>query len=143
MGEKRSWHMSVATLSRTLPQNRHAERAVLGAVLLRNSALHEVVALTTAEDFYHPAHRLILTAMIDLDRLGRAIDPLTVADELKRREQLGKIEGGEAYRVALLDDVPTAENVAHHARIVREQSTLRRLIAICREIAAEAQGDHG
>src|SRR5262245_5328013 len=127
----------------TLPQNRHAERAVLGAILLRNKTLLEVQALVEPDDFYQPAHKLIFQAMVDLERLGRAIDPLTVADELSRREQLGKVEGGESYLISLLDEVPSAENVAHHAQIVKEQATLRRLIGVCREIAAQAQGDHG
>ena len=136
--------MSVAPTTRgTLPQNRDAERAVLGAILLRNSALAEVQALLVPEDFYQPAHRLLYQGMVDLERLGSAIDPLTVSAELDRRGELRRVEGGEGYLVGLLDEVPTAENVGHYARIVREQSTLRNLILVCREIAAQAQGDHG
>jgi replicative DNA helicase len=136
--------MSVAPIQRgTLPHNRGAERAVLGAILLRQSALNEVQALVAPDDFYEPAHRLIFSAMGEIDKAGGAIDPLTLSADLERREQLRKVEGGQAYLVQLLDDVPTAENASQYARIVRENATLRRLILVCREVASEAQGDHG
>jgi replicative DNA helicase len=136
--------MSVALNPRgMLPQNRHAERAVLGGILLRQEKLHEVRALLNPEDFYHPAHQLIFQSMIDVEGKGSAIDPLTVSAELLRRELLGRVEGGEGYLVDLLNEVPTAENISHYARIVREQSTLRQLIHTTREISSQAMGDHG
>ena len=120
------------------PNNIRAERAVLGAVLLRPKDALADVAIQ-ADVFYQPAHRAIFDAMLTLDRAARAIDPLTVADELTRRDEMRKLEGGERYLVELLDAVPTAENVAHHARILTQKARQRRLIEFHREGLARAQ----
>src|SRR5206468_3472865 len=73
----------------------------------------------------------------------QAIDVIAVADELRTRGLLGRLDGGESYLLALANSVPTAENVLHYARIVREKSTLRRLIAACAEVQSTAYGDFG
>lgn len=124
-----------------LPQNRHAERAVLGGVLLRNDKLAHVRALLEPDTFYHPAHQIIFQAMVDLDEKGSAVDPLTVTAEVMQREMLGRIEGGEGYLVDLLNEVPTAENIEHYANIVAERARRRRLVHAAREIAAKALGE--
>src|SRR6185437_609839 len=54
-----------------------------------------------------------------------------------------RLEGGETYLMGLANSVPTAENVIHYARIVREKATLRRLIAACAEMQSTAYGDVG
>lgn len=127
----------MATDKRTLPNNQDAERACLGGVLLRAEVLGEVVAVARAEDFYVPAHRLILESMIRLERAGQPIDVVTLDADLDMAGKLVQAGGVEAL-AELASAVPSASNVAHYARLVRESSQLRQAIQIAREIESDA-----
>ncbi len=125
----------------TLPQNREAESSVLGGILLNpREALNQVLELVVGEDFYYPAHEAIFNSIVALEQLGKPIDVITLEEQLRSDDQLGKV-GGTAALAALLTRVPTAENIAFHARIVRQKATLRRLIQTSSEITQEAFDD--
>ena len=74
--------------------------------------------------------------MLKLSDQGKAIDVVTVTEELAATEQLENI-GGVSYLMELANAVPTAANVEYYARIVEEKSLLRRLIRTATEIAQE------
>ncbi|MCL4845602.1 MAG: replicative DNA helicase [Acidobacteria bacterium] len=122
---------------RALPHNLEAERSVLGAILVRNEVLNHAAELIDVDDFFREAHRRIFDAMIALSERGHAIDLVTLKDELARRGALDDV-GGPAYVAALGDGVPRATNVEHYARIIKEKSTLRRLIFSTSRILASA-----
>jgi len=119
------------------PQNQDAERAILGAVMLDRDALGIALETIEPEDFYRPEHRTIFLVMSDLYENDRAIDGITVAEELEKRNALRKV-GGNDYLADILAGTATAANVTHHARIVRVKSILRRLITASGEIAGDA-----
>jgi replicative DNA helicase len=127
---------------RTLPNAIEAEASVLGAILLRNDLFHQVAGHITEEDFYSPRHRIILSAMAEVDRVGKPLDPITLEEQLERTEGLTKA-GGMDFLLELTSRVPTTENVMHYVRIVRDKAMVRRLIQITTEIAAEGYGDYG
>src|SRR5450755_4374485 len=110
-----------------LPQNLEAERSVLGAVLLDPNALSFVVPILTPDDFFPDTHRRIYRSMLDLSQRSAEIDILTLKEEFSRTGTVERV-GGAAYLSSLLDAVPDVANVEHYARIVKEKSTLRRLI---------------
>lgn len=122
---------------RTLPHNLDAERSVLGAILLRNEAINAAVEVLRPDDFYREAHQLLLEHMIQLSERGDAIDLITLSESLTRADALEKV-GGPAYITRLVDGVPRSTNVEYYAQIVKEKSTLRRLITEAGKIAAEA-----
>jgi replicative DNA helicase len=128
---------------RTPPQNLDAERSALGGVLVKPTAIDDLITALVAEDFFVPAHREVFEAMLAIDRRRQPIDIISLADELKQRGSLPRLEGGESYLVDLANAVPTAENVEHYVRLVKEKSTLRRLIATCAEVQSRAYGDFG
>jgi replicative DNA helicase len=128
---------------RTQPHNLDAEKSVLGAVFIKPAAFDEVATTLQIDDFFLPAHREIYDSMIALDRRRQPIDVIAVADELKTRGMLPRLEGGESYLLALANAVPTAENIGHYGRLVKEKATLRRLIAACAEVQSSAYGDFG
>jgi replicative DNA helicase len=132
-----------APAQRTPPHNLDAEKSVLGAVLIKPAAFDEVATNLQVDDFFLPAHREIFEAMLALDKRRQPLDIIAVADELKTRGMLPRLEGGESYLLALANAVPTAENILHYARLVREKATLRRLIAACAEVQSSAYGDFG
>ena len=134
---------SNAAPARTPPHNIEAEKSALGSIFIKPASFDEVGTTLQVDDFFLPVHREIFEAMLAIDQRRQAIDVVAVADELKTRGLLGRLEGGESYLVTLANAVPTAENVLHYARIVREKATLRRLIAACAEVQSTAYGDFG
>ncbi len=116
-----------ATAEKTLPQNLEAERSVLGAILLDSAALSFVVPILGRDDFFPDTHRRIYAAMVELSQRSAEIDVITLKEELDRAGSIEKA-GGAAYLTSLVDAVPDVGNVEHYARIVKEKSTLRRLI---------------
>ncbi|HEX9160984.1 MAG TPA: replicative DNA helicase [Thermoanaerobaculia bacterium] len=116
-------------LDRPLPQSTDAERAVLGSILLNNNAFYRVLGTLDTPDFFRDAHRIIFATMRLLAEASREIDLLTLKDELAKRAQLEQI-GGSAYISSLVDGIPDIANVERYARIVKEKSTLRRLIVM-------------
>jgi len=132
-----------APAQRSQPHNLDAEKSVLGAVFIKPAAFDEVATTLQIDDFFLPAHREIFDAMMALDKRRQPIDVIAVADELKTRGMLPRLEGGESYLLALANAVPTAENIIHYGRLVKEKATLRRLIAACAEVQSSAYGDFG
>ncbi len=116
-------------VDRPLPQSPDAERAVLGSILLNNEAFYRVIGIAETEDFFRDAHRVIFASMWRLADQNRAIDLLTLKDDLSKRAELEKV-GGSAYVSSLVDGIPDIANVERYARIVKEKSTLRRLIVM-------------
>ena len=128
---------------RSPPQNLDAERSALGGVLVKPSAIDELLTGLVADDFFLPAHREVFEAMLAIDRRRQPIDIISLTDELKTRATLSHLEGGETYLVTLANSVPTAENIEHYIRLVKEKSTLRRLISACAEVQSRAYGEFG
>jgi replicative DNA helicase len=112
---------------RTPPQDIAAEQAVLGGMLLSKDAIADVVEVLRGHDFYRPAHETIYEAILDLYGRGEPADPLTVADQLQKNNELGRV-GGAPYLHTLVNYVPTAANAGFYADIVRERAILRRLV---------------
>jgi replicative DNA helicase len=112
---------------RNPPHSREAEESVIGAVLLSEEAVNEVMDRVHPEDFYVPAHQAIFEAIRDLFNGNEPIDAVTVSEELRRRGELEKI-GGVSYLTRLVDVVPSTSNVVYYAGIVEEHAKRRELI---------------
>src|SRR3989442_9836686 len=124
------------------PQNLEAESCVLGGILLENEAINRVLELLKPEDFYRESHRKIFRAMIELSDRSEPVDLITLSDFLKAKGDLDAV-GGSAYLASLAGLVPTAANIAHYARIVREKAILRHLINAATEIATRGFEEQG
>ena len=123
---------------RDLPQNLDAERAILGAMLMKSGAVIPTVQeILNEEDFYNPPHRIVYRAITDLHSRGIAADIVTLTEYLRKNEQLDKV-GGPLFILSLGDVVATTANVKYHSKIVKEKATLRRLIEAGEQIAGEA-----
>lgn len=114
-------------LRRVPPQNIEAEQSVLGAILLENEAIEEAIRVLKTTDFYRESHRQIFDAMLTImHKLHAPIDAITLTQELRTRHQLEEI-GGTGYIAELAAFVPTAQNIASYARIVRDMATKREI----------------
>ncbi len=112
---------------RTPPNDVAAEQSVLGAMLLSKDAIADVVEVLREGDFYRPAHQVVYSAVLDLYGRGEPADAVTVAADLTRTGDIGRV-GGAQYLHTLVSMVPTAANASYYGRIVREQAILRRLV---------------
>lgn len=119
------------------PQAVDVERYILGAILLDKEAV--AIALEEIEEthFYRDAHRRIFNAMLSLYKRNEPIDLITLAEELQKLEALEEV-GGAHYLAELASMVPSAANIEHHLKIVKEKGVLRRLIHACTDILREA-----
>jgi hypothetical protein len=127
---------------RVPPHSLEAEQAVLGGLLLDNSAWDGVADRLHADDFYRRDHQLIFGGIAELAARSEPADAVTVAEYLAAKG-LGEETGGLVYLGSLARDTPTAANVRAYAEIVRERSQLRQLIRVSGEIAASAYASEG
>jgi replicative DNA helicase len=116
------------------PHSIEAEEAVIGGILVDNTAVDRVLELVMPDDFYREPHRKIMSAIIDLNTRMEPVDLVTLADALKSRNELQDV-GGATYLAELVERVPTSANVGYYARIIKDKSVLRQLIRTTSEIA--------
>ena len=128
---------------RVPPHNLEAEESLLGAMLLSRDAISAATEVgVDASDFYKPAHAHIFDAIMALYGQGEPVDPVTVADELRRVDLLDGL-GGRQTLLRLQAQTPASANASHYARIVNELALLRRLIAVAGEISEMGYDDSG
>lgn len=120
-----------------LPYSMEAEQAVLGAVIMDSEKMGEVSALLKSEDFFVEKHALIFDAAYELFSDNSVIDPVTLLDELERREVYTK-EAGNAYIRQLAENTPSISNVMDYARIVHDKALMRKLIRAAEQISENA-----
>jgi replicative DNA helicase len=114
---------------RTPPHDIAAEQCVLGGMMLSKDAISDVLDVIKSHDYYRPAHQVVHETILDLYGRGEPADAVTVAAELTRRGEIGRM-GGAPYLHTLIASVPTAANAGYYARIVRERAILRRLVEV-------------
>jgi replicative DNA helicase len=119
------------------PHDLDAERAVIGAMLVSETAVSVVGETLAAEDFYSETHRVLYGAMMRLYSRGEPIDRLTLSNELSSVGEFDRI-GGQQYIFRLVESVPTAANAARYADIVRGKALLRAVIDAGSRIQQEA-----
>ena len=123
--------------ARVPPHDLEAERAVIGAMLVSETAVSVVAERLAAEDFYSEVHRIIYGAMTRLYSRGDPIDQLTLTNELRSVGEFEKV-GGRAYVFQIVESVPTAANAARYADIVRGKALLREIIDVGSRITQDA-----
>jgi len=116
------------------PHDLDAEEAVLGSLLIDPEAIFKVVTLLKAEDFYRDKNRWTYESCHQLYDRKEAINQITVAHELARRQQL-EAAGGAAYLSHLVSQVPTSVHVEYYSNIVHRLSMMRQLITASNQIA--------
>jgi replicative DNA helicase len=130
-------------LGKTLPFSLEAEKAVLGALLLNDQYIHQVVEILLPTDFYQTAHKIVYEAMLTLNEQTKRIDVISLQDGLEKKGQLDEI-GGVTFLLSLQEDIPSIGMLVQHARIIKEKSVLRELIHSATDIIINCydQNDH-
>ncbi|MGP8269089.1 MAG: replicative DNA helicase [Terracidiphilus sp.] len=125
------------TLEAGLPANKDAERTILGAVLLDNAAHAEAAEKLQSDDFFLDSHRRIFLRMSELMASQRAVDIITLANELGRYKEVEAV-GGVSYLASLTEGLPRRPVIGDYIRIVKDKSIARKLIGICSMAIARA-----
>ena len=121
----------------TLPASTHAERTILGAILLDNAAHTEAAETLTEDDFSLESHRRIFLRMTELMNENHAVDIVTLSEKLffyKERDSIG----GVAYLASLTEGLPRRPRIKEYIAIVKEKAKLRRIMLVCFAAIAQA-----
>ncbi|MCK4852167.1 MAG: replicative DNA helicase [Candidatus Omnitrophica bacterium] len=124
------------------PQNTEAEGAVLASMLLDREAIGKSIELLDESFFYSESNRKIFQSIVKLYDGNEGVDIVTLIEELKKRDMLEDV-GGPAYITEMANGVPTAANIEHYAKIVREKYLLRSLINTATRIVSESYEPSG
>ena len=122
------------------PQNIEAEESILASCLISSKDCEEIVELLKPDQFYKSAHRKIFSVIVLLFNNKSPIDLITLTDKLRSLNQLDEI-GGATYISRLMQDVPVASSVEHHAKIVIDKATKRSTILKCHDILKSCFAD--
>lgn len=122
------------TQLRIPPQSLDSEKAVLGSVMLRANAIHEISDMVTPDSFYAAKHAHIYNVMLELSAKSEPIDLLTVSQKLSEKKLLESI-GGTPYITELTDSVPAATNIRYYADLVSKKELLRSIIEAGNDIS--------
>lgn len=132
--------MEVNQLEKALPFSIEAEKSVIGALLIDSMKMGSVQAILQEDDFYKRSHQLIYDAMNKVFDKNGIIDPVTLINQLDSYDELENI-GGQDYILDLASYTPTSANIEQYASIVKEKSTLRRLISASNAIISDAYAE--
>lgn len=124
-------------LVRVPPQSLESERGLLGSLLIKPDAIHDVSDLVRPESFYAEKHRLIFECMRELSERGEPIDLLSLSERLQGKGTLERC-GGRAYIAELVNSAPAPGNFSHYAELVVRKHLMRSLIDASHEIAEAA-----
>jgi replicative DNA helicase len=119
------------------PHDIDAEESVLGSVMLSADAANIALEVLKPDDFYKPAHQDMWEAVTALFDGNQPIDPITVADWLRKHERLDRV-GGVTFITQLMESVPSTSNIDYYAAIVDEASARRRLLRAGGEVGSLA-----
>ena len=125
------------SLDRGLPASIDAERSILGAILLDNAAYYDASESIRAEEFSLDSHRRIFARISEMIETSRAVDIITLSEELRTQQQLEAV-GGVAYLASLTDGIPPRANIGHYVKIVKDKALLRGLINLSNNAIARA-----
>ncbi len=122
--------------NRILPSNIEAEKALLASILASPDAMYEAFSRLLSSDFYQPSHQVIYEAMINLNKIGKAVDLVTLSEKLLKEDKIS-IAGGIGYVAEISDFISTPSIAENYIEIIKEKSILRQIIWLSNETAAE------
>ncbi len=126
------YDQAFAINGKTPPQAIDIEEAVLGALMLDQNAIVNVIEMLHTDFFYKPEHQYIFRAIHNLVEKARPVDLLTVIEELRSEGNLENA-GGSYFIAQITNHVTSSAHVEHHARILSEKFIQRELIRISTE----------
>ena len=115
------------------PQALDLEEAVIGAMLIDEKGVNEIIEILSPEVFYKRSHQLIYESIERLFRESEPIDLLTVSSDLKKNKNFEAV-GGDFFLINLSQKVSSSAHIEFHSRIILQKYIQRKLISISNEI---------
>ncbi len=129
--------MDILEVGRVLPHDRELEEAVIGALMLGQDGVTDVIEILRTESFYTPECSKIFSAIVDLFNEGAPINIISVSDKLQKLGTLDEV-GGRHYVAQLTAKVGSAAFLEYNAKIVAQKFIKRELIKVAGEIQRQA-----
>ena len=128
--------MDENSIKRIQPNNKEAEKSVIGAMFMDRDVISDVAYMLTKEDFYNPQYAALFESMVELYNEGHQVDVITVSERLRMKnlpEELCK----PAFLAEIISAVPTSVMAPQHAKMVKDKSLLRQLIKLSEDTAKD------
>ncbi|MEY8000752.1 replicative DNA helicase [Clostridium sp. Mt-5] len=122
---------------KSIPHNIEAEQSVIGSMLIDKTAIVESIQVLKIEDFYKDAHKVIFESILDLYKKDVAVDIITLTENLKSKSKL-EAAGGITYISELSGSIVSTVNLQSYIKIIKDKSTLRKLIKASTKIIEES-----
>ena len=120
-----------------LPYSLEAEKAILGAMLVSKDALLNCVFRLNIDDFYIDDHKLIFDTIRTVYTKGLNVDAITVIEQFVLNNTLNQLSNKEQTVYDLIMNVVSASNVEEYLNIMRDKTTLRRLVELAHSVTEE------
>ncbi|APM41123.1 replicative DNA helicase [Clostridium kluyveri] len=121
----------------SIPHNLEAEQSVIGSMLVDKSSIVESMEILKVDDFYRESHKVIFEAILDLYKRDIAVDIITLTESLKSKSKL-EAAGGITYISELSGSIVSTVNLQSYIKIIKDKSTLRKLIKASTKIIEES-----
>lgn len=138
--KKNNFDLSSMVYGKVPPQAKDLEEAILGGIMLDSRAIDQVLEWLQPESFYVESHQRIFQAMINLTNKSQPIDILTVAEELRKTEELEMV-GGPYYITKLTNSVVSSANIQYHSQIILQKFIQREIIRVGGNMIGEGYED--
>ena len=126
--------MEETLLKRILPHSIEAEQSVIGSMLMDKDAVIVALDMISSEDFYSKQYAILYETMLELFNEGKEMDLVVIQDRLREKNLAPELSSLDFIK-EIITTVPTSANIKYYANIVKEKSTLRKLIKLNEDIA--------
>ena len=126
--------MEETLLKRILPHSIEAEQSVIGSMLMDKDAVIVALDMISSEDFYSRQYAVLYETMLELFNEGKEMDLIVIQDRLREKNVVPELSSLDFIK-EIITTVPTSANIKYYATIVKEKSTLRKLIKLNEDIA--------
>lgn len=120
-------------MQKSIPYSIEAEQAILGCIILKNELWESISDILEENDFYTKKNRIIYKTISYLILNNKSTDTITIIETLKNNKELDVI-GGKSYLNEILENAVGLKNINTYISIIKEYSSLRKLILISKNI---------
>ena len=124
-----------------LPSSIEAEKAVLGSIILEPTLWDSLSVEVDESDFIANEHKLIYRGIKKLIDLGSEIDTVTLIESLSNDSDLSSLSNFDrvSYVKNLVSETPCTANFVNYTNIIKQSSSLRKLISTAADISSLAK----
>ena len=124
-----------------LPSSIEAEKAVLGSIILEPTLWDSLSVEVDESDFIANEHKLIFRGIKKLINLGSEIDTVTLIESLSNDTDLSSLSNFDrvGYVKNLVSETPGTANFENYTNIIKQSSSLRKLISTAADISSLAK----